>query len=232
MASNEQHDVIKLTARDRIERIYQEIRERICLMKYPPGTLLGESELADEFNCSRSPIREVIKRLDSELLVVSKNGVGTMVTGAKFDNFRDIYEMRLKVSELIGVLSPKAFTKRNILELETLLIRAQALNCIADSLNELAKINHELHYWMLEIIGNTALKKVYDLYYFQTARTWYTMMPDLGDEEIQALRSEISELLAAAKRNDHIAVGYIKRNYVFRIYDLLIKANVGGASGL
>ena len=50
-----------LTARQRIDAIHCILRERICLLKYRPLSLLREAQLADEFGCSRTPLREAIK---------------------------------------------------------------------------------------------------------------------------------------------------------------------------
>ncbi len=44
-------------ARARFERIYTLLRERICLLDYPPGMRLREEDLAEEFDTSRTPIR-------------------------------------------------------------------------------------------------------------------------------------------------------------------------------
>lgn len=208
-------------SRNRSDGIYREIRERICLMTYPPGTLLRESELADEFDCSRSPIREVIKRLEHEALVASKNGVGTLVTDADYDSLSDVYEMRLKVAELIGMMAPKACEAHHVEQLRDLLSRAEQLNHSGSSQEELARINHELHYWIISLIGNSTLRHLYDLYYFQTTRIWYKMMPEVSTDEVQALKDELSELISAASRDDVIAIGYIKRNYIARIVHLL-----------
>ena len=50
-------------ARERFERIYNTIRDRICLIEYEPGARLGEEELAREFGVSRTPVRRVLARL-------------------------------------------------------------------------------------------------------------------------------------------------------------------------
>ena len=67
-------------ARERFERIYGIIRDRICLLDYAPGMRLGEEELAKEFGVSRTPIRRVLSRLETEGLLESRHGVGTFVT--------------------------------------------------------------------------------------------------------------------------------------------------------
>ena len=67
-------------ARERFERIYGIIRDRICLLEYAPGMRLGEEDLAKEFGVSRTPIRRVLSRLETEGLLESRHGVGTFVT--------------------------------------------------------------------------------------------------------------------------------------------------------
>ena len=64
----------------RFEAIHAEIRERICLLHYPPGHTLRRAELAREFGISRTPIRRVLQRLEYEGLVESRHGIGTIVT--------------------------------------------------------------------------------------------------------------------------------------------------------
>ncbi|MEH6579336.1 MAG: GntR family transcriptional regulator [Amphritea sp.] len=211
----------KITARARIDTIHDLIRERICLLTYAPGSILREAQLAEEFGCSRTPIREAIKRLEFENLVISKNGVGTLVTEADFDSLKDVYEMRLKVAELIGTMSPTTCETALVEKLQTIRNRADHLHTLENDLEEMARINHELHYLVSNLIGNSALRHLYNLYYFQTIRVWYQLMPHFWSEEVQALKDELDELINAVKRNDIIAVGYTKRNYIARMINLL-----------
>ena len=48
-------------SRERFERLYRTLRDRICLLEYPPGTRLSEGELAEEFAISRTPVRRARK---------------------------------------------------------------------------------------------------------------------------------------------------------------------------
>lgn len=207
----------KATPRQRIDGIYQVIRERICLMHYTPGTLLRETELADEFGLSRTPIRQVIKKLEFEGLVISKNGVGTLVTDIELEGLSDIYEMRLKAAELIGVMNPEHCEQSHLDQLIELRQQTESLNDV----EEIARINHALHNLITSLIGNQALRSIYDLYYFQTTRVWYRLIPNLWQQEVTALQAEIDELIIAAKRHDVTAIGYIKRNFIARVLYLL-----------
>lgn len=211
----------KVTKRERVDSIHSILRERICLLTYPPGSLLREVKLAEEFHCSRTPIREAIKRLEFEGLAFSKNGVGTLVTEAKYEDLEDVYEMRLKVAELMGTMAQEQCSESQIESLKHL--REEASELVITELNFklLATINHNLHYVIGELIKNKALLHLYHLYYFQTTRVWYQEMSSFWSDEIQALKDELDELISAVSRNDITAVGYIKRNYISRVNNLL-----------
>lgn len=211
----------QLTARQRIDSIHHILRERICLLQYVPLSVLREAQLADEFGCSRTPVREAIKRLEFEGLVTSKNGVGTIVTEADFELLKDVYAVRLKIAELIGGMGVTQVPQEVISGLQALLTRAKRLTPHSDQALEVARINHQLHGLICQIIDNVALRQLYDLYYYQTSRVWYQQMPEFLESEVAAIVDELVELIAAAQRHDLVALGYIKRNYIARVIGLL-----------
>ncbi|MDO8957328.1 MAG: GntR family transcriptional regulator, partial [Deltaproteobacteria bacterium] len=43
--------------------IFEKLRDRIVYMEYPPGKLLSEKDLCEEFKVSRTPLREAIQKL-------------------------------------------------------------------------------------------------------------------------------------------------------------------------
>jgi DNA-binding GntR family transcriptional regulator len=230
-----------LTARERIDSIHHLLRERICLLEYAPLSVLRESHLADEFGCSRTPVREAIKRLEFEGLVTSKNGVGTLVTEADFESLKDVYAMRLKIAKLIGDMGVEVVPEEVVSGLQELLTQAQRLSLLVsppmdppttsqlapptislpDQVLVLARINHQLHGLVCQVINNTALRQLYDLYYYQTSRVWYQQMPNFWPSEVAALEHELAELIAAAQQHDVIALGHIKHNYIERVIGLL-----------
>src|ERR671924_307444 len=93
-------------SRERFERIYKTIRDRICLLEYQPGERLGEEELAREFNVSRTPIRRLLSRLEGEGLLESRHGVGTFGTDVDIDSLAQVFQLRMELAELMGKLDP------------------------------------------------------------------------------------------------------------------------------
>lgn len=209
--------------------IYEEVRERICLMKYPPGALLREMELAEEFGVSRTPIRQVLQKLESEGFVEAKNGVGTIVTGFDFKAMRDVYDLRLKLAELIGQLNPNVCTDSHRGAMEQLLVRARALKENRDT-EEFWRINHERQGVIASLIGNMALRQMYDQFYYQTARVWFQVVDAMWDDQVDALCTELTDLIRAMKAGDTQAVAYVERNHL-SFYMVLIGRFVSGQLG-
>ncbi len=193
--------------------IYEEVRERICLLRYPPGEVLREVELAEEFGVSRTPIRQVLQKLENDGLVEAKNGVGTIVTGFDYRLMKDIYDLRLKLAELIGQLSPVPCTDAHRSEMRRLLERARQLRYNRNT-EEFWRINHERQKVISSLIGNTALRRMYDHFYYQTGRVWFQIVDVMWQEQVEALCTELSDLIRAMEMGDTQSVAFVERNHL------------------
>ncbi len=193
--------------------IYNVLRDRICLLEYAPGTVLREDDIAQEFGLSRTPIREVLQRLSFAGLVVSKNGVGTIVTEMDTSTLLETYILRSKIATMIGELTPKDCQPEQIEAVEKLLDRCTALKT-SQEIREYWNINHEMHFIISDLIGNAPLRDIWDQLYFQTSRFWYDVARTEAAVVINSLHREIEDILLALRENDIAAVGYIERNYI------------------
>src|SRR5688500_8162856 len=88
--------------------VYEEVRNRICMLRYPPGHLIHENRLAQEFGISRTPVRQVLQKLEIEGFVETRSGVGTIVTGVDFAASRHVYTLSVNLAERIVDLSPNS----------------------------------------------------------------------------------------------------------------------------
>src|SRR6266545_4869616 len=64
------------------ESVYQAVRERILNSAYGPGYRVVIDALAEEFEISALPVREAIRRLEAEGLVIYRPNVGAQVAPA------------------------------------------------------------------------------------------------------------------------------------------------------
>src|SRR5699024_2733249 len=79
------------------EGVYERIRRGIVEGHYPPGSRLVEQRLAEELDVSRTPVREAVRRLESEGLVVVARNRGAVVRPLDEADISDLYEVRARL---------------------------------------------------------------------------------------------------------------------------------------
>jgi DNA-binding GntR family transcriptional regulator len=194
----------------RFELIHKLLRQRICLLDYPPGTVLSEVALAEEFGVSRTPIRRVLHQLEFEGLVQIRNGVGTIVTDIDLKTFKDIYGLRMRLAEMMGELSPAQITSEHLAQMDRLIARAGKLQR-RQNVKAYARLANDLQETLSSITGSSPLREVIELYYFRVARIWFTFLPKLDwNEIVSAQLAELTEMRAAMVRNDVRGVGQVR----------------------
>jgi DNA-binding GntR family transcriptional regulator len=77
-----------------IEAIYQKILNDIVTLKIHPGTRLKEVEISERFHVSRTPMRDVFKKLESDKLLVIYSQSGSYVTKIDLSGISDIMYLR------------------------------------------------------------------------------------------------------------------------------------------
>jgi DNA-binding GntR family transcriptional regulator len=201
-------------SRERFERIYKTIRDRICLLEYQPGERLGEEELAREFNVSRTPIRRVLSRLEGEGLLESRHGVGTFVTDVDIDSLAQVYQLRMELAELLGKLDPIPRSEDDLARVRALLVRCDKLLKKPDP-KAYARLNMDFFQELGAMIGNVPLREISERLYYLTTRIWLKSVPHLNlPDEIEVFRREMADILQAMEVGDLEAVGHIRRSHI------------------
>jgi len=195
-----------------VDAIQAEIVRRICFLDYPPGCQLRESDLAEEFGVSRTPVRDAISRIKHLGLIETRNGVGTVVVALSGDQIRQVYEMRLKLATLISDMPQEPITEAIRRRAAALLVDALALKDDFDPKLYVA-LNHKLHNLIVDLIGNGLLKSFWQQTYYQAASTWY-QLATAADGTADALVSELQDINEALAEEDTSAIGYIQKVHI------------------
>ena len=201
-------------SRERFERIYKSIRDRICLLEYQPGERLGEEELAREFHVSRTPIRRVLSRLEGEGLLESRHGVGTFVTDVDIDSLAQVFQLRMELAELLGKLDPIPRSEDDLARVRALLVRCDKLLKKPDP-KAYARLNMDFFQELGAMVGNAPLREISERLYYLTTRIWLKSVPHLNlPDEITVFRREMADILQAMEVGDLEAVGHIRRSHI------------------
>ncbi|WP_286166933.1 GntR family transcriptional regulator [Arthrobacter sp. AQ5-05] len=133
-----------------------------------PGNLLAETALAQEFEVSRTPIREALKQLEREGLVEVRARVGTFV---RKPTQREIHEM-FQLKEAFEGLAAGLLARRGRVP-ELLLLQeniAQATEAVGrGDAERYSQLVHEFHSTLVAGADNLKLSEHYDLLMNQLA---------------------------------------------------------------
>lgn len=83
-----------------VEAVSDELRRRILAGDFPPGERLVETRLTADLGISRPPLREALRVLETEGLVVGEPRKGTSVITLTAEDVREIYSLRDSLERL------------------------------------------------------------------------------------------------------------------------------------
>ena len=116
-------------------RIAEQIRELIIRGVLSPGVHLGQMQLAEQFDASRVPVREALKLLAAEGILLHDPNRGFFVATLSSGEARQLYRMRhLLEAELLSTIEWP--TPKQVAE----------LNAKIDELNKLLKKGDRVHW--------------------------------------------------------------------------------------
>jgi len=110
------------------ERVARQIRERILAGRYPGGTILRQEELAAELGVSRMPVREALRQLAAEGLLILHPHRGAVVAELSLAELEEIYEMRAALEPLALRLAIPRLGKGQLGEAEDALDEAERVH--------------------------------------------------------------------------------------------------------
>ncbi|MEL7299116.1 MAG: GntR family transcriptional regulator [Pseudomonadota bacterium] len=113
---------VKVPVRD----AYSMILEAIDMGVYKPGDRLVESELADRFGVSRTPIREALQRLETQSML-TRDGRSLIVSSLDHNELAELYVVRSELEGLAAQLAAQHATAEEIEVLQSMVDADRAL---------------------------------------------------------------------------------------------------------
>ena len=98
--------------------IYATLREKIVLGDYKPGQVLKEKRLMEEFHIGRTPLRELLIRLNTEGLIEMFPHAGIYVSSVDFQHLVDVVEVRRPLIRMSGQLVAERATSEEIKQMK------------------------------------------------------------------------------------------------------------------
>ncbi len=130
------------TNRSRADDVSNHIREAIRTGRYAPGERIRETEVASWLGVSRTPVREALRRLESEGLLGFESWRGVVVAKLDRQQVSELYAMREVLEGAAARLAARHIDDAEIEVLSMLLDRADAA---ANAPDKLAAVNRQFH---------------------------------------------------------------------------------------
>ena len=84
------------------EKAHSELRNAILTLEVRPGESLSEKEWADRLGMSRTPVRDALRQLEYEGLVVIENQRGWSALSLSLDDIRHIFDIKISLESMIA----------------------------------------------------------------------------------------------------------------------------------
>lgn len=126
------------------EKVYQAIYKQILSGKMPPGGRITELEISNSMGVSRPPIREALKRLAEDRLVLLVPRSGCFVADLKPEEIEEIYEIRKRLECMAMEYAFGRFEVEELKEIKEQFIACEKLSSASLVKNEI-KIDAQFH---------------------------------------------------------------------------------------
>ncbi|MBO9705370.1 MAG: GntR family transcriptional regulator [Arthrobacter sp.] len=137
-----------------------------------PGEPLNDGLLAAELGMGRTPVREAIKRLETDHLLVSYPRRGTFATSVDITELAAIWDIRSVLEPVAARRAAENATPAVRQEMKDVIQRLLAVDESADAQSELMRLDMSVHRLIYRAAGNPHLEDVLIRYDNLSTRIW------------------------------------------------------------
>lgn len=199
------------------------IREMIIEGDLVPGTKIPERQLCETFGISRTPLREALKVLASEGLVVLLPNRGAQVARLTRKDIQDMFGVMGALEGLAGELACQKITDAEIAEVRALHYEMLA-HYARRELQPYFTMNQAIHEAIIRAADNPILSTMYSSLAGRIRRARY--MANMSDERWAAAVAEHEEILDAVVRRDGAALGRILRDHLLHKFKVVVSTDL------
>lgn len=183
--------------------VFQTLRNAIITGDLQPGERLMETQLAEKLGVSRTPIREAIRKLELEGLVIMVPRKGAQVAQFTEKDIQDVLEVRAALESLAAKLACKRMDDRSFLKLQ-LAIAEYSYAAKNRDLETMIEKDVEFHDIICNATQNDKLIQLFNNLKEQVNRYRITYLKNVEDSD--TVEAEHLAILDALKnKNEEVA---------------------------
>jgi DNA-binding GntR family transcriptional regulator len=205
---------------------YTLILEAIDHGAFKPGDRLVESELAERFGMSRTPIREALQRLETQSLL-TRDGRSLIVSSLDHNQLAELYVVRTELEALAARLAARHATDE---EMRVLRDMVEADRAHLGDPSALARANRRFHKQIHLASHNRFLVQQLDMVHRSMALMASTSLAAVGRDEVAL--AEHDAIVRAIEARDEDKAGQALRDHISKAFVTRLKLDSGGVSSV
>jgi DNA-binding GntR family transcriptional regulator len=181
--------------------VYETLRERIVAGELAPGETLVEAQLAQDMGISRSPIREALRQLGQDGLVVTQPNSATIVSTVDEFDIDQVFEIRDLLESCLIAHAAIARTEVELAECATILAQMPGV-AEAEDLRRYAELDVQFHSALWKMAKRPMVTETIRPIVNQARRYLSLSSRTLGPESVDTLLASYHEhvrMLAAVE---------------------------------
>jgi DNA-binding GntR family transcriptional regulator len=201
---------------------YTLILEAIEAGLYKPSDRLVESELADRFGVSRTPVREALQRMETQAML-TRDGRSLIVASLDHNQLAELYAVRTELEGLAARLAARHATEEEVRVLQSMVAEDKAL--LGGDPRALSRANKRFHKQIHLASHNRFLVQQLDLVHRSMALMTNTSFAAVG-RDVPAL-AEHDGIVAAIAARDGDAAYEALRAHISKAYETRLRVDAG-----
>lgn len=181
------------------DQAYTALRDMLITLEIPPGSPINEEQITRQLGLGRTPVRQALRRLETERLVAIHARRGTFATDLHLTDLSQIAEIRMHLEARAAYWAAQRATAPDKHSLQELL--AEIERTPGDDATALMHLDSRMHRTIYECAHNAYLQTTLTEYHNLMARIWYLFAPRLP--EVSRLMEEHGPLVQAILAGEH-----------------------------
>ncbi|MFG1348863.1 GntR family transcriptional regulator [Xanthobacter autotrophicus] len=198
--------------RVRSHAIATDLRAGILAGLYAPGTRVRQEELAERYGTSRIPVREALRDLESEGLVVLVPNSGAWIAKTDINECVEIYKIRERIEPLALSESIRNMDAATIARLADLCAQIEASTEVEDFL----KLDREFHLLSYKAAAMPTLLAMIERFWNTTQHYRRAYSHLIGKDGQWIIHSEHRLIMEAIRRRDGVDVQHLLESHIRR----------------
>ncbi|MGM0884123.1 MAG: GntR family transcriptional regulator [Bacillota bacterium] len=214
MKNNIINPINRLSFRD---EVYQTLKKAIVMLELKPGQRLNDKELAEQFEISRTPVREALKRLEDEGLVESVPSSSTRVSPINVEGAKNAFTVVAALHSLAARLAVPLLSEADIEAMESC---NQQLSIALEHSNVIKAIEADdaFHNIFINAAGNPEIRIALDRLSSKVHRLEISQFGSIkGIKSVE----QHSRIITACKKHDKMTVSRLVEENWLSLGELL-----------